>query len=94
MRVIILAGRPRCPSRSIALLNQCQPVLAARRVEVVSRNIHNFQPEDLIGARFDAPALTAFKADLVLADDLAECASERPAALSGGQKQQGHWRVH
>jgi len=86
MRVITLAGSPRFPSRSTALLSVCQRALEARGVEVIPWNIHNFQPEDLLYARFDSPALTALKADLALAEGLIVATPIYKASFSGALK--------
>ncbi|MBK4783382.1 MAG: NADPH-dependent FMN reductase [Pantoea sp. Pent] len=86
MRVITLAGSPRFPSRSTALLSVCQRALEARGVEVIPWNIHNFQPEDLLYARVDSPALTALKADLALAEGLIVATPIYKAAFSGALK--------
>jgi len=86
MRVITLAGSPRFPSRSTALLSVCQLALEARGVEVIPWNIHNFQPEDLLYARFDSPALTALKADLALAEGLIVATPIYKASFSGALK--------
>lgn len=86
MRVITLAGSPRFPSRSTALLTLCQRALEARGVEVIPWNIHNFQPEDLLYARFDSPALTALKEDLALADGLIVATPIYKASFSGALK--------
>ncbi len=86
MRVITLAGSPRFPSRSTALLSVCQRALEARGVEVIPWNIHNFQPEDLLYARFDSPALAALKADLALADGLIVATPIYKASFSGALK--------
>lgn len=86
MRVITLAGSPRFPSRSTALLSVCQRALEARGVEVIPWNIHNFQPEDLLYARFDSPALTALKADLALAKGLIVATPIYKASFSGALK--------
>jgi FMN reductase len=86
MRVITLAGSPRFPSRSTALLSLCQQALEARGVEVIPWNIHNFQPEDLLYARFDSPALAALKADLTLADGVIVATPIYKASFSGALK--------
>lgn len=86
MRVITLAGSLRFPSRSTALLSVCQRALEARGVEVIPWNIHNFQPEDLLYARFDSPALTALKADLALAEGLIVATPIYKASFSGALK--------
>lgn len=86
MRVITLAGSPRFPSRSTALLSLCQQALEARGVEVMPWNIHNFQPEDLLFARFDSPALSALKTDLLLAEGVIVATPIYKASFSGALK--------
>lgn len=54
MRVITLAGSPRFPSRSSALLEYSREKLNSLDVEVSHWNLHNFDPEDLLYARFDS----------------------------------------
>ncbi|MDJ0476046.1 NAD(P)H-dependent oxidoreductase, partial [Pantoea eucalypti] len=86
MRVITLAGSPRFPSRSTSLLTLCQHKLEARGIEVIPWNIHNFQPDDLINARFDAPALLALREDLASADGLIVATPVYKASFSGALK--------
>lgn len=86
MRVITLAGSPRFPSRSTALLTISQSHLERRGVEVIPWNIHNFVPDDLINARFDAPALLAFKEDLANTDGLIVATPVYKASFSGALK--------
>ena len=86
MRVITLAGSPRFPSRSTALLTVCQHALEQRGVEVTPWNLHNFHPEDLLYARFDSPALLAFKADLEKADGLIVSTPVYKASFAGALK--------
>lgn len=86
MRVITLAGSPRFPSRSTALLALSQQRLESRGVEVIPWNIQNFVPEDLINARFDAPALLAFKEDLASADGLIVATPVYKASFTGALK--------
>ncbi|HCJ1950955.1 TPA: NAD(P)H-dependent oxidoreductase [Klebsiella pneumoniae] len=57
MRVITLAGSPRYPSRSSALLEYARETLTAADIEVCHWHLQNFAPEDLLYARFDNPAL-------------------------------------
>ena len=64
----------------------CQRALEARGVEVIPWNIHNFQPEDLLYARGDSPALTALKADLALAEGLIVATPIYKASFSGALK--------
>ncbi|MDT0175676.1 NADPH-dependent FMN reductase [Pantoea sp. RRHST58] len=86
MRVITLAGSPRFPSRSTSLLTLCQRALEARGVEVIPWHIQNFQPDDLINARFDAPALLALREDLVAADGVIVATPVYKASFSGALK--------
>lgn len=86
MRVITLAGSPRYPSRSTALLTLCQAELEKRGVEVIPWNLHNFQPEDLLYARFDSPALQALKQDLEDADGVIVATPVYKASFSGALK--------
>ncbi|MFS2224942.1 NADPH-dependent FMN reductase [Pantoea sp. B65] len=86
MRVITLAGSPRYPSRSTALLTLCQTELEKRGVEVIPWNLHNFQPEDLLYARFDSPALLALKQDLESADGVIVATPVYKASFSGALK--------
>ncbi|WP_067702916.1 MULTISPECIES: NADPH-dependent FMN reductase [unclassified Erwinia] len=86
MRVITLAGSPRYPSRSTALLTLCQHALEERGVDVIPWNLHNFPPEDLLNARFDSPALLAFKEDLAGADGVIVATPVYKASFSGALK--------
>ncbi|MDU6390638.1 MAG: NADPH-dependent FMN reductase [Pantoea sp.] len=86
MRVITLAGSPRFPSRSTSLLTLCQRALEARGVEVIPWYIQNFQPDDLINARFDAPALLALREDLLAADGVIVATPVYKASFSGALK--------
>lgn len=86
MRVITLAGSPHLPSRSTALLRLCQHQLEARGAEVIPWSIHNFQPEDLLYARFDSPVLAALNADLTIADGLIVATPIYKASFSGALK--------
>ena len=83
MRVITLAGSPRFPSRSSALLVYAREKLNGQDVEVFHWNLHNFAPEDLIYARFDSPALKTFSEQLQDADGLIVATPVYKAAYSG-----------
>lgn len=86
MRVITLAGSPRFPSRSSALLEYAREKLNGHDVEVFHWNLHNFAPEDLIYARFDSPALKTFSEQLQDADGLIVATPVYKAAYSGALK--------
>ncbi len=71
MRVITLAGSPRYPSRSSALLEYARRDAHRRRYrEVCHWHLQNFAPEDLLYARFDNPALQTLNKQLAGADGL------------------------
>ncbi len=86
MRVITLAGSPRFPSRSSALLEYAREKLTSLEVEVCHWNLHNFSPEDLLYARFDSPALKAFSEQLQGADGLIVASPVYKASFSGALK--------
>ncbi|MBS0852296.1 NADPH-dependent FMN reductase [uncultured Leclercia sp.] len=86
MRVITLAGSPRFPSRSSALLEYAREQLTSLEVEVCHWNLHNFSPEDLLYARFDSPALKAFSEQLQGADGLIVATPVYKASFSGALK--------
>lgn len=86
MRVITLAGSPRFPSRSSALLEYAREKLTSLEVEVCHWNLHNFSPEDLLYARFDSPALKAFSEQLQGADGLIVVTPVYKASFSGALK--------
>lgn len=86
MRVITLAGSPRFPSRSSALLEYAREKLNALDVEVWHWNLHNFEPADLLYARFDSPALHILTEQLKQADGLIVATPVYKAAYSGALK--------
>ena len=86
MRVVTLAGSPRFPSRSSALLEYARERLNEQGVEVCHWHLHNFAPEDLLYARFDSPALLAFNEQLKDADGLIVATPIYKASFSGALK--------
>lgn len=86
MRVITLAGSPRFPSRSSALLDYAREKLTALDVEVGHWHLHNFDAEDLLYARFDSPALNALTEQLKGADGLIVATPVYKASFSGALK--------
>ncbi|HFZ8995273.1 TPA: NADPH-dependent FMN reductase [Citrobacter freundii] len=86
MRVITLAGSPRFPSRSSALLEYARETLSRLDVEVCHWHLHNFAPEDLLYARFDSPALKTLVEQLQEADGLIVATPVYKAAYSGALK--------
>jgi len=86
MRVVTLAGSPRFPSRSSALLEYARERLTAQNIEVCHWHLHNFAPEDLIYARFESPAIQTFIEQLRDADGLIVATPIYKAAYSGALK--------
>lgn len=86
MRVITLAGSPRYPSRSSALLEYARETLTAADIEVCHWHLQNFAPEDLLYARFDNPALQTLNEQLAGADGLIIATPVYKASFSGALK--------
>ncbi|HDG1681154.1 TPA: NADPH-dependent FMN reductase [Kluyvera ascorbata] len=86
MRVITLAGSPRFPSRSSALLEHAREKLSAADVEVFHWHLQNFDPEDLFHARFDSPALQTLTEQLAHADGLIIATPVYKASFAGALK--------
>ena len=86
MRVVTLAGSPRYPSRSSALLVYARERMAALDVEVCHWHLHNFVPEDLLYGRFDSPALQTLLEQLTEADGLIIATPVYKASFSGALK--------
>lgn len=86
MRVVTLAGSPRFPSRSSALLEYARERLHAQEIEIYHWHLHNFAPEDLLYARFDSPALQTFIEQLKAADGLIVATPIYKASFSGALK--------
>ena len=86
MRVITLAGSPRFPSRSSALLEYARETLTAADIEVCHWHLQNFAPEDLLYARFDNPALQTLNEQLAGADGLIIATPVYKASFSGALK--------
>lgn len=86
MRVISLAGSPRQPSRSTALLEVGERWLTARGVEVLSYRLQDFAAEDLLFANFASPQLKQLIAQLESADGLIISTPVYKASFSGALK--------
>ncbi|ANG92309.1 NADPH-dependent FMN reductase [Lelliottia amnigena] len=86
MRVITLAGSPRFPSRSSALLEYARDRLTSLGIDVCHWHLHNFEPQDLLYARFDSPALKTFIEQLSEADGLIVATPVYKASFSGALK--------
>ncbi|KAA9001336.1 NADPH-dependent FMN reductase [Affinibrenneria salicis] len=86
MNVITLAGSPRFPSRSAALLTFAQHWLEQQGIDVTPWNLFNFNPEDLLYARFDSPALKVFVEQLAGADGLIISTPVYKASFTGALK--------
>ena len=86
MRVITLAGSPRFPSRSSALLEYARKQLRKQNIEVYHWHLQNFEPADLLYARFDSPALQTLTEQLATADGIIIATPVYKASFSGGLK--------
>ncbi|MEC5318978.1 NADPH-dependent FMN reductase [Brenneria populi subsp. brevivirga] len=86
MTVITLAGSPRFPSRSGALLIYCQRWLEEQGTEVIPWNLFNFDPEDLLYAKFDSPGLKVFIDQLADADGVIISTPVYKASFTGALK--------
>ncbi|WP_431222918.1 NADPH-dependent FMN reductase [Serratia sp. L9] len=86
MRVISLAGSPRNPSRSTALLQLSQRWLQQQNVEVIPYTLHDFRADDLLHANFNSPDIKAFSAQLATADGLLIATPVYKASFSGALK--------
>lgn len=86
MRVISLAGSPRQPSRSSALLALSHRWLTSRGVEVISYSLQDFCAEDLLFANFASPQLKKLTAQLAEADGLIVATPVYKASFSGALK--------
>ncbi|NDL65213.1 NADPH-dependent FMN reductase [Acerihabitans arboris] len=86
MNVITLAGSPRVPSRSAALLTIAQRWLEGQGIDVTPWNLFNFNPQDLLYARFDSPALQVFIGQIAAADGVIISTPIYKASFSGALK--------
>jgi len=86
MNVITLAGSPRFPSRSAVLLTIAQHWLERQGIDVTPWNLFNFNPEDLLYARFDSPALKVFIDQLADADGIIISTPIYKASFAGALK--------
>lgn len=86
MRVITLAGSPRAPSRSTALLTASQQWLEQRDIAVTPWNLFDFPAEDLLYARFDSQSVRRFIHQLAQADGLIIATPVYKASFSGALK--------
>ncbi|WJV68708.1 NADPH-dependent FMN reductase [Pectobacteriaceae bacterium CE70] len=86
MHVVTLAGSPRYPSRSTALLHYAGKWIESKGIEVLPWHLHNFPPEDLLNARIDSPALQTLNTQLTSADGVLIATPIYKASFTGGLK--------
>lgn len=86
MKVISIAGSPRQPSRSSALLALSQQWLTEQGVEVISYRLQDFAAEDLLFANFDSPQLKTLISELASADGLLIATPVYKASFAGALK--------
>lgn len=86
MNVITLAGSPRLPSRSAALLTIAKRWLEGQGIKVTPWSVFDFNPQDLLYARFDSPSLKVFTGQLAQADGVVISTPIYKASFSGALK--------
>jgi FMN reductase len=86
MLVVSIGGSPSKRSRSGLLLDQAGNWLQTRGIEQAHIDIHQFDPTDLLLARFDSPAVKAFAAKVERADGLLVATPVYKASFSGALK--------
>lgn len=82
-RVVIVAGNPNAGSRLTGVLEAARQELEKLGVLAEWIRIADFPPEDLIGAKFDSPAVIAANASLEQADAVIVGSPVYKAAYSG-----------
>ncbi|QWV18621.1 NADPH-dependent FMN reductase [Stutzerimonas zhaodongensis] len=83
MMVVSLAGSPSQRSRSGVLLDAAGDWLQRHGVEVVRYAVRDFEPADLIHARFDSPAVQRFAEHVEQADGLLVATPVYKASFAG-----------
>lgn len=86
MMVVSLAGSPSQRSRSGVLLDAAGDWLQRHGVEVVRYAVRDFEPADLIHARFDSPVVQRFAEHVEQADGLLVATPVYKASFSGALK--------
>lgn len=86
MLVITIGGSPSSRSRTGLLLDQARGWLTQRGVEVVHFDIHQFDPAELLLARFDSPAIRHFGEQVSRADGLIIGTPVYKASFAGALK--------
>lgn len=86
MRVITIGGSPSPRSRTGLLLDQARLWLVRRGVESIHFDIHQFDPAELLLARFDSPAIRHFSEQVSQADGLVVGTPVYKASFAGALK--------
>lgn len=86
MMVVSLAGSPSQRSRSGVLLDAVGDWLQRHGVEVVRYAVRDFEPADLIHARFDSPVVQRFAEHVEQADGLLVATPVYKASFAGALK--------
>ena len=86
MMVVSLAGSPSQRSRSGVLLDAAGDWLQRHGVEVVRYAVRDFEPADLIHARFDSPVVQRFAEHVEQADGLLVATPVYKASFAGALK--------
>lgn len=86
MMVVSLAGSPSQRSRSGVLLDAAGDWLQRHGVELVRYAVRDFEPADLIHARFDSPVVQRFAEHVEQADGLLAATPVYKASFAGALK--------
>lgn len=86
MQVVSIGGSPSLRSRSGLLLEQTGNWLQARGIQHRHIDIHQFDPADLLLARFDSPSVRAFAEQVLAADGLLVATPVYKASFAGALK--------
>lgn len=86
MQVVTIGGSPSLRSRSGLLLEHASRWLSARGIDLVHVDIHQFDPAELLLARFSSPAIQAFARQVDNADGVIVATPVYKASFAGALK--------
>lgn len=84
--ILTLAGSPTANSRSSAILDSIREACRCRGYSTASLSVRNFDPADLLFARFDSPAVQAAQAEIAAARAVIIATPVYKAAYTGALK--------
>lgn len=84
--IILISGSPSASSRSTAILEYGQRLLAEEKLESKIVSVRDFPPEDLVLGRYDSPAFDELKKLIAEADGIIVSTPVYKASYSGALK--------